>query len=865
MSASASFSAEMMNQVGDTAQKDITGLSLRDVSATAWSRLPVLPPALLLLFYLNSDYPTVPPIFRVAFAASAVILVCVAIPFLRRLFAGSPFKGLDLHLPWIALLVSAVLFHFRQFISLRYVSTYDGAILTSTLADIALKKFSLLRYHTLPLWSPYQWSGYPMYALPDRMMFSISTLIALIFPLPGAINANTVLVVILSGLTMYALLYHLQNSRGASFVGGLGYALSGYAVQKSIMYSFLMGPYAWLPLVMLFLVKAFQAESTRARIQNAIFLGLSLGIAFHAGSPENLIYFGYFVLLPFTLITALTKRNASTWKNLLIVGLIATIVLGGVTAVKILPSLSFAKFTNRDSSWPRSDIHTILEGGFKWPALFRFLIRSGWERLGTYDHPIGPYSDEEVGEIGLVVGILAALALPRLLRKRVALGSAVGLMLSVLFASWSTFYNFMWDHAPLVGYLRYPGRVLPISLFCIVVLASYGYKTLETIRGGRFARSLAIFVTMAVLAELTLWGQSTALFSPRGAPWLNNSKQGGMVDFFGQLEQNKIIQYIRHQPGFFRIHAYQVKGIDWAITPTTIPYGIEVLFGQDTSVWIPEYMNEYLSIAFRNPSVFWGILNTRFITSSEPIEADGLRLLQEFEPCTVCGYPDIASHFDGPYLYENERFLPRAYIAPRGILVVGDYPTAKNAVYTLMLHPLFDPRGTAIVMRQDDSARVPENLPDFAAVLLVQRPRDEDLAALRSYSDAGGVLVPNIFNESSLVTNVDLTGLLQFNSSPPGGLAVRMENPNSLEVDVSRRGGFLVLSEKFFMFPEWTASMGSTRVPLFRANGMVTAVPAQEGTMRFKYAPPLFFMGLVLMLLTLCASLFALLFLSKRP
>jgi len=839
-------------------------LSLTEVSGIAWRHLPALPPALLLFFYLNSDYPTVPPVIRLSLAASAVILVCVATPFLRRLVASSPFQGLNLHLPWIALLVSAVLFHFRQFISLKYVTTYDGAILTSTLADIALKKFSLLMYHTLPLWSPYQWSGYPMYALPDRMMFSMSTLTSLLLPIPGAINATTVLAVTVSGLTMYTFLFHLQQSRGAAFVGALGYALSGYSVQKSIIYSFLTWPYAWLPLVMLFLVKVFQAESTRIRIRHAILLGLSLGIAFHAGSPENLIYFGYFVFLPFTLITILTKRDASTWKNLLIVGLIATIVLGGVTAVKILPSLSFAKYTNRDSSWPRSDIHTILEGGFKWPALFRFLIRSGWERLGTYDHPVGPYSDEEVGEIGLVVGILAALALPHILRKRVALGSAVGLVLSALYASWGAFYFFMWDHAPLVGYLRYPGRVLPISLFCLAVLASYGYKTLEAIRGGRFARSLAIFLTMAVLAELTLWGQSTASFSPRGAPWLNNTGQGGMVDFFGQLEQNEIIQYIRRQPGFFRIHAYQVRGIDWAITPTTMPYEIEVLFGQDSSIWMPEYMNEYLSIAFRNPSVFWGILNTRFITSSEPIEVDGLRLLQEFEPCTACGYPDIASHFDGPYLYENERFLPRAYIAPRGILVVGDYPAAKNAVYALMLHPTFDPRGTAIVMRQDDSARVPENLPDFDAVLLVQKPRDEDLAALRSYSDAGGMLVPNIFNGSGSVTDDDFTGLLQSNSTRPGGLAVRRENPNSLEVDVPRRRGFLVLSEKFFMFPEWTASIGGTRVQLLRANGMVTAVPAQEGTMRFKYAPPLFFMGLVLMLLTLCASLFALLFLSKR-
>ena len=125
---------------------------------------------------------------------------------------------------------------------------------------------------------------------------------------------------------------------------------------------------------------------------------------------------------------------------------------------------------------------------------------------------------------------------------------------------------------------------------------------------------------------------------------------------------NEIIKYISEQPGIFRFHIFETRGIDWPTDFIYIPYNQESLYGEE-GTWLVEYMNIFLSFALGEMPKFWGVLNVKYITSTEPLKISGFKFVKKFNKCKkYC--PSIKEQLRafGPYLYENEKFLPRAYV-----------------------------------------------------------------------------------------------------------------------------------------------------------------------------------------------------------
>src|SRR3989338_11283528 len=76
-----------------------------------------------------------------------------------------------------------------------------------------------LKHKTLHLWTPYYYSGRPLYAQPEYHFIDFNLLIIL---LTGniilAMNSSVIIHLFLAGLGMYLLVHYLSQDKKASFI-----------------------------------------------------------------------------------------------------------------------------------------------------------------------------------------------------------------------------------------------------------------------------------------------------------------------------------------------------------------------------------------------------------------------------------------------------------------------------------------------------------------------------------------------------------------------------------------------------------------------------------------------------------------------
>ncbi|MFH1408982.1 MAG: hypothetical protein ABIH34_03675, partial [Nanoarchaeota archaeon] len=279
-----------------------------------------------------------------------------------------------------------------------------------------------------------------------------------------------------------------------------------------------------------------------------------------------------------------------------------------------------------------------------------------------------------------------------------------------------------------------------------------------------------------------------------------------------------------------------------------IPMELQVLYGFN-NVWIPEYFNEYLAIAHQAPMKFYGMLNTKYIYADQPIESDDLSFIGKFNECTICYDDSVDAGIDGPYLYENLLYLPRAYMADRSILVMGD--GAREAMYSLMLLDSFSPQNAVLVMDQKGkiSDYSQEFLNHFDAILLTSGELDlPSNALLTAYAAQGGKVLPDIPNGKTEITQEEVEAVLS-SSGIAEEIPIEDYSPNGYSI-TPEGSGFLVLSEKFFMFDAWKAK-SSKELEMLRGNGLQTVIWVDTPEkITFSYESSTFRTGMIISIVT---------------
>ncbi|MBI4739624.1 YfhO family protein [Candidatus Woesearchaeota archaeon] len=740
------------------------------------------------------------------------------------------------HLLCASIILLLILIVFYNFLDFNTIVLMDHVTSYYPRADIL--KQSITQFNDpLPLWNKYMGGGQPFFAKPDvQGFFYLLTIFFLILPTTlAALKAVYLFDIIFAGFAMYALVYYLKKDHTASIIGALIYTLNGWLLSRFVYGNLnTLNAYPFFPLILLFLLKAFKEERI---IFNAVVAGILLGVQIHAGPDMKVTLFtliAFAVLCLFQLFESFSTKNMA---KIAVVVLIVGLVSFGLSAVKILPTKETLELS------PRQHLNYAQSASRAMPP------NQFFEKLVEPIRAPAIQNETISFQIGIIAFLLCCFAVYKKWKNKTIIYVAALVIISLLLASGSFLYYLLWKYVPPFDSFRYLDRTLVLYVFAASVLAALGASALfEYLKEKKQWGNKKVF--MAKAAVIGLIFLNLGIFG-------NSPYYGWIGDLQVAFDNNQVINYIGEQPGIFRMHSFETKGIDWPTEPYSVPLGISNIFAYD-GTWNTEYFNVFLGTSWVSPAKLWGILNVKYLTAQQPISLAGFRLIKKFDPCTVCfpGAKDWEKAW-GPYLYENEEALPRAALFHSAVLIIGSQQNAnmmnantmtpaKQATYALLMSPFVNPKKTVIVTKEIDtiSALTIEELKSFDAIILTQisvDTRTEDL--LQQYQASGGRILPNILKGEQAILPDKLNTLFSSFNEDHEKISdedIKWKNFDAQYIKFDKpAAGWLLLSETYSIYPGWKAFADGREVPIHQADGVITAVYLDKPTneVKFEYKP----------------------------
>jgi len=629
---------------------------------------------------------------------------------------------------------------------------------------------------------------------------------------------------------------YLKVDRKYAFISALIYILNGH-MAKLLLWGWgtTLAGYSLFPLAMLFGIKAVKEKEV---MRNSIIAGIVFAIMLRLNPDMKStmwlpILFGLYLLF-----NILVKFSVKRLVKTVSVALLIFVVFFGLSAIKVIPNADFIGDTSRGATtWEKSSTRQL-----SYNDMFNRVIEPVYkgmpkiQRRGTGDH------------IGIIALLLVVFAIYKKHKNKNVMFFSLAALFA-LFVATNTFkmYYLLWRFFPFFKSLRYMDRSLFLFVFSASILAGIG--AMELIKKTRHKK--IVYWGLVVLIILNLWVFNYTHYSGGDPSLWSNAREA--------RENNYILQDLGKREGIFRINTWETRGIDWGTGFYNIPLGLEHIYSYD-SIWYPPYMNSYLAASYLNPSRFWGMLNVKYLTSQSELNLSGFRFVKKFDNCTVC-FPEEGAWAKawGPYLYENEMFLPRAYIVDNSILVVGEEEAVTQTIYGLMLNDGFNPSNTVIIRGKGSINEYDiESLNRHSVIFLTKGSIDQNSRfILEQYVGSGGVLVPDITKNQNSVSEDEVGELFssfEGDLNPVDDDNVIMHDFDTREIKgLSGKTGFLVYSEKFSVFDGWTAEVDGNRKEIYNANSMNTAIylEGDVDSIVFEYKPTSFKIGSVIFLITI--------------
>jgi len=384
--------------------------------------------------------------------------------------------------------------------------------------------------HSVPLWNPLAFGGFPTFAGFGDLFYPMS-LLRQVLPTALAIDLEFVLHYILAGFALYLLLRMLGFSWTAAITGGTAYQLSGVVVSLvSPGHDGKLFVTALLPVMMIGLVLGIRRRHWEGFALSGLAVGLALLSPQYQMTQYALVAAGLFALY---LTFGEPEGLAPPERWIALAGAAGAVVLGfGISMIQVLPFFHNIAFT------PRAEAAT-----YEWSASYGLpwshipeLFLSGF--AGHYETYWGPNFIKLHSEyLGLPVLALAIVGVGTS-RRQLAwwmLGIAV-LFLLVAMGGSTPFFHLWWAVVPYAKKTRAPGMALYIVALTMATFAAMGVERLE--RGeGKQALKVALGVAgmAALLAVAGVFG-SMALGFARGVPAVTHdpvqaasAAQGGIL------------------------------------------------------------------------------------------------------------------------------------------------------------------------------------------------------------------------------------------------------------------------------------------------------------------------------------------------
>lgn len=384
------------------------------------------------------------------------------------------------------------------------------------------------------LWDPYLNGGQPWLANPNCFALYPSRVLYFVLTPLAAFNWEIFLHHLLGTLGTYLLSRRLRLSPAGAATAAAVWAFAGVSVSMVHLGRFLS--YHALPFAALAAVGI-----CRHRPWGRWFAVLTGGFFLQLLS-------GAVELVPVTLLLTATmviglEANIRDWVRPLFSVTASLVLATGLAAIQIVPAVHFLKLTARAAAGNGAG---ILDWSFSPLRMVEILVPGA---LGPLDvaNPAAAYWGSQVVDQGVplllsvyggaaaIVLAAAALVIPAgdaiWRRLRWALLAAIFLSVAAASAASLPFARSLFGAAPWLAVIRYPVKLLTLSVVPFALLAGWGVHRLTT-EGGRFAKATAV-AAAAVAAVAAICSTIIRVF-PRAAEealgWYFRTLVPGMVE-----------------------------------------------------------------------------------------------------------------------------------------------------------------------------------------------------------------------------------------------------------------------------------------------------------------------------------------------
>jgi len=378
---------------------------------------------------------------------------------------------------FFALFIVLFLLVFREFFFTNRVF-YER---DSTVVEVPVRKLTvqLLREGDFALWTDALGNGQPFMANPKNAVFYPTTWLYLFLPLFTAFKLHYLLHALLGWLGLYALCRSYSLSRKASFLGASIFAFSGMHLSSFEFYNH-TAAVAWMPWILLLLHRNSPRGGPRFLLLAVLWTLMIL-----AGAPE-------FILMTLLLAACQSFFEAGRWKREIALCLLSLLLAASISAVQVIPSMELLGRTERKApavQWPLELIQLAnlpfphFLGNDREPGHNDFW---GWH---LFDKKLPLYYSFYMG-VGTLLLLFFGLRKPRD-RRRKLLFLALFLFFLLSCGRYSPFFA-LYRFVPLLSSIRYPVKFFLGSVFCMSILAAFGYEDVTDVRGPR--RKAAFFL-----------------------------------------------------------------------------------------------------------------------------------------------------------------------------------------------------------------------------------------------------------------------------------------------------------------------------------------------------------------------------------
>lgn len=686
---------------------------------------------------------------------------------------------------------------------------------------------------SLPFWTSLLGNGFPVFAeMQIGALYPMHLLLFRLLPTLAAFNINLFLHFLFAGVfTYWFARVSLKLSKPAALLAGLSYSLSGFFVTHMHQINILL-VISYLPLALLFTERL---ASTRRLVWGFALVPV-FALQVLAGYIEMhyytlIIVLIFYVVVEFFLPQESKRKTLSSWKTALM--LVLSIALAaGVSAAQILPTMELTGFSQRAEGLGIESASATV-----WPLeTFSMFVNPTAYDLFRTEPGYHPAISQTVniqalyGYIGIVPLVLALSAVVVARRQRYAV-VFVGLLIAALvygLGRSTQLFTILWETLPGLKFFRFPVKILFFVDFCLAVLAGFGMDGLRErlVRHNQRLRHQS----SAFRAKLSFLFIALVLAAAFGDLYWNNVKRIRIEvagDEWFQTPQVATLLRDRLEDGMYRFYTHGTNNIDYQLTrkvemqrqfQNLLPVDFNLLtrlpsnrewfalllqrqqaLNQERTILNPETGVLGLSETFKKSLALQSV---RYLVADLPIEDPDL---VPVETVPFSQTVDHYAYFAGPegprtvpvpakaaHVYEYRNAVPRARVVPTARQVAGE-----EEALAAVLSADFDPTREVVLEEQVNKI------------------------------EHGGSGVASILSDRE----------------------------NQLDVQVALNGpGYLVLNDTYY--PGWTATIDGVDTEIYRANYAFRAVPvpAGEHTVRFRFEPTHWRMGLFISIVSLIVT-----------